>query len=68
RRAGDDARRAQCGLDPAHDGWYREFRRHGAGPHAGFGLGFERLVVYGCGLGNIRDASPDPRAPGSAEF
>lgn len=37
-------------------------------PHAGFGLGFERLVVYVCGLSNIRDAIPYPRAPGSAEF
>ncbi len=37
-------------------------------PHAGFGLGFERLVVYVCGLANIRDAIPYPRVPGSAEF
>jgi asparaginyl-tRNA synthetase len=63
-----DARMAQFGLDPAHYGWYRDFRRYGTVPHAGFGLGFERLVVYVCGLGNIRDAIPYPRAPGSAEF
>jgi len=63
-----DARMAQFGLDPAHYGWYRDFRRYGSVPHAGFGLGFERLVVYVCGLGNIRDAIPYPRAPGSAEF
>jgi len=63
-----DARMAQFGLDPAHYGWYRDFRRYGTVPHAGFGLGFERLVVYVCGLSNIRDALPYPRAPGQAEF
>ncbi|MFT3757171.1 MAG: asparagine--tRNA ligase [Pseudoxanthomonas sp.] len=63
-----DARMAQFGLDPAQYGWYRDFRRYGSVPHAGFGLGFERLVVYVCGLSNIRDAIPYPRAPGSAEF
>ena len=63
-----DARMGQFGLDPAHYQWYRDFRRYGSVPHAGFGLGFERLVVYVCGLGNIRDAIAYPRAPGSAEF
>ncbi|RZZ87681.1 asparagine--tRNA ligase [Pseudoxanthomonas winnipegensis] len=63
-----DARMAQFGLDPSHYGWYRDFRRYGTVPHAGFGLGFERLVVYVCGLSNIRDAIPYPRAPGNAEF
>ena len=63
-----DSRMAQFGLDPAHYDWYRDFRRYGTVPHAGFGLGFERLVVYVCGLSNIRDAIPYPRAPGSAEF
>jgi asparaginyl-tRNA synthetase len=63
-----DKRMAQFGLDPAHYGWYRDFRRYGTVPHAGFGLGFERLVVYVCGLSNIRDAIAYPRAPGSAEF
>ncbi|MCB1554053.1 MAG: asparagine--tRNA ligase [Xanthomonadales bacterium] len=63
-----DQRMAQFGLDPAHYGWYRDFRRYGTVPHAGFGLGFERLVVYVCGLANIRDAIPYPRAPGNAEF
>jgi asparaginyl-tRNA synthetase len=63
-----DARMAQFGLDPAHYGWYRDFRRYGTVPHAGFGLGFERLVVYTCGLANIRDAIPYPRAPGLATF
>ncbi|MCL1633734.1 asparagine--tRNA ligase [Luteimonas sp. SX5] len=63
-----DARMAQFGLDAEHYGWYRDFRRYGTVPHAGFGLGFERLVVYVCGLSNIRDAIPYPRAPGNAEF
>ena len=63
-----DTRMAQFGLDPAHYGWYRDFRRYGTVPHAGFGLGFERLVVYVCGLSNIRDSIPYPRAPGTAEF
>lgn len=63
-----DARMAALGLDPAHYQWYRDFRRYGTVPHAGFGLGFERLVVYVCGLSNIRDAIPYPRAPGLATF
>ena len=63
-----DSRMRQFGLDPAHYGWYRDFRRYGSVPHAGFGLGFERLVVYVCGLQNIRDAIPYPRAPGLATF
>jgi asparaginyl-tRNA synthetase len=63
-----DKRMAQFGLDPEHYGWYRDFRRYGSVPHAGFGLGFERLVVYVCGLSNIRDSIPYPRAPGNAEF
>lgn len=63
-----DQRMGQFGLDPAHYQWYRDFRRYGTVPHAGFGLGFERLVVYTCGLANIRDAIPYPRAPGLATF
>jgi len=63
-----DARMAQFGLDREHYGWYRDFRRYGSVPHAGFGLGFERLVVYVCGLSNIRDAIAYPRAPGNADF
>jgi asparaginyl-tRNA synthetase len=63
-----DKRMAQFGLDAEHYGWYRDFRRYGSVPHAGFGLGFERLVVYVCGLSNIRDALPYPRAPGQAEY
>jgi len=63
-----DRRIAQFGLDPRMYGWYRDFRRYGTVPHGGFGLGFERLICYVCGLANIRDAIPYPRAPGSAEF
>lgn len=63
-----DSRMRQFGLDPSHYEWYRDFRRYGSVPHAGFGLGFERLVVYVCGLQNIRDAIPYPRAPGLATF
>ncbi len=63
-----DRRMAQFGLDPANYQWYRDFRRYGSVPHAGFGLGFERLVVYVCGLSNIRDAIPYPRVPGWAAF
>ena len=63
-----DSRIAKFGLDPAHYQWYRDTRRYGTVPHAGFGLGFERLVVYVAGLSNIRDAIPFPRTPGHAEF
>ena len=63
-----DARMDQFGLDREHYSWYRDFRRYGTVPHAGFGLGFERLIVYVCGLTNIRDAIAYPRVPGSAEF
>ena len=63
-----DSRMVQFGLNPASYQWYRDLRRYGTVPHAGFGLGFERLIVYICGLANIRDAIPYPRVPGSAEF
>lgn len=63
-----DQRMRQFHIDPVSYAWYRDLRRYGTVPHAGFGLGFERLVVYVCGLGNIRDAIPYPRVPGSAEF
>ncbi|OMO59671.1 Aspartyl/Asparaginyl-tRNA synthetase, class IIb [Corchorus capsularis] len=48
--------------------WYLDLRRYGSVPHAGFGLGFERLVQFATGVENIRDAIPFPRTPGSAEF
>jgi asparaginyl-tRNA synthetase len=52
------------GLDPSAYGWYLDLRRYGSVPHAGFGLGFERLVQFCTGLPNIRDVIPYPRAPG----
>ena len=51
-----------------HLWWYRELRRYGTVPHAGFGLGFERLLNYVTGMENIRDVIPFPRSPGSAQF
>jgi asparaginyl-tRNA synthetase len=63
-----DARMRKMNLEPSHYNWYRDLRRYGSVPHAGFGLGFERLIVYLCGLANIRDAIPYPRVPGSAQF
>lgn len=51
-----------------HLWWYRDLRRYGTVPHAGFGLGFERLINYVTGMENIRDVIPFPRAPGSAQF
>ncbi|GER32780.1 asparagine--tRNA ligase [Striga asiatica] len=48
--------------------WYLDLRRYGSVPHAGFGLGFERLVQFATGIDNIRDAIPFPRAPGLADF
>lgn len=48
--------------------WYLDTRRFGSAPHAGFGLGFERLVLFASGMGNIRDVIPFPRTPKSAEF
>jgi len=48
--------------------WYRDLRRYGSVPHAGFGLGFERTLAYVTGLANVRDAIPFPRTPGSAKY
>ena len=48
--------------------WYRDLRRYGTVPHAGFGLGFERIIQFVTGMQNIRDVIPFPRAPGQAEF
>jgi len=59
--------RAQ-GLDPDDYWWYLDLRRFGSVPHAGFGLGFERIVQFMTGMANIRDVAPFPRAPGQAEF
>jgi asparaginyl-tRNA synthetase len=48
--------------------WYLELRKYGSAPHAGFGLGFERMLMYLTGMKNIRDVVPFPRTPGSADF
>jgi asparaginyl-tRNA synthetase len=63
-----DARMEETGLGKEHYGWYRDLRRYGTVPHAGFGLGFERTVAYVTGLSNVRDAIPFPRTPGSASY
>ena len=63
-----DSRFADCGIDPAHYGWYRDLRRYGTVPHAGFGLGFERTISYVTGMANVRDVIPFPRTPGSVDF
>jgi len=58
----------ECGLPEEDYWWYLDLRRFGSVPHAGFGLGFERLVQFVTGMANIRDVIPFPRVPGSAEF
>ncbi len=55
-------------LDPEAYWWYLDLRRYGTVPHAGFGLGLERTLLFLTGLGNIRDVIPFPRTPGNAEF
>ncbi len=61
-------RMAEAGLDEARYWWYLDLRRYGSVPHAGFGLGFERVVQFMTGMANIRDVIPFPRVPGHAEF
>jgi asparaginyl-tRNA synthetase len=56
------------GLDPEHYWWYLELRKFGSAPHAGFGLGFERLIQFVTGMNNIRDVIPFPRTPGNVSF
>ena len=63
-----DARMVEVGLDPSHYSWYRDLRRYGTVPHAGFGLGFERTISYITGLANVRDVIPFPRTPGNARY
>jgi asparaginyl-tRNA synthetase len=63
-----DRRMAELQLDPQHYWWYRDLRRYGTVPHAGFGLGLERTIIYATGMGNIRDVIPFPRTPGHAAF
>ncbi|MBQ6267825.1 MAG: asparagine--tRNA ligase [Clostridia bacterium] len=63
-----EARINELGLDPRDYDWYLDLRRYGGVKHSGFGLGFERLVMYLTGIANIRDVLPFPRTTGSAEF
>ncbi len=58
----------EMGLPQEPYTWYLDLRRHGSVPHAGFGLGFERLVQFMTGMANIRDVIPFPRVPGYAAF
>lgn len=61
-------RMSELGLDPDDYWWYLELRKYGGTKHAGFGLGFERLVMYLTGVSNIRDVLPFPRTVGNAQF
>jgi asparaginyl-tRNA synthetase len=63
-----EARITEVGFKPQDYGWYLDLRRFGTVPHAGFGLGFERMVQFASGMQNIRDVIPYPRTPGSVDF
>ncbi|MEG3042193.1 MAG: asparagine--tRNA ligase, partial [Clostridium sp.] len=62
------ARIKELGLNPEDYWWYLELRKFGGTKHAGFGLGFERMIMYVTGMSNIRDVIPFPRTTGTAEF
>ncbi|MCG7754939.1 amino acid--tRNA ligase-related protein, partial [Flavihumibacter cheonanensis] len=61
-------RMQEQGLNPNDYWWYLDLRRFGTVPHAGFGLGLERVLQFVTGMANIRDVIPFPRTPGNAEF
>ena len=63
-----DARLEEMGLNREDYSWYRDLRKYGSVPHSGFGLGFERLVAYVTGMGNVRDVIAFPRTKGSATY
>ncbi len=63
-----EARIRELGMKPEDYWWYCDLRRYGSCRHAGFGLGFERMVMYLTGISNIRDVLPHPRTVGSADF
>ena len=63
-----EGRIQELGMNPKDYWWYCDLRRYGSCKHAGFGLGFERLVMYLTGISNIRDVLPHPRTVGNAEF
>lgn len=58
----------EVGIEVEDMEWYLDTRRYGSAPHSGFGLGFERLILFVTGMGNIRDVIPFPRTPNNAEF
>jgi asparaginyl-tRNA synthetase len=58
-----DARIRELGMDPKDYWWYLDLRKYGGVKHAGYGLGFERMVMYATGVSNIRDVIPFPRTP-----
>ena len=62
------SRMTEMGIPHEEMDWYLDTRRFGSVPHSGFGLGFERLMIFVTGLGNIRDVIPFPRTPGNAEY
>lgn len=62
------ARIAEMGIDEKDVWWYLETRKFGTAPHSGFGLGFERLILFVTGMANIRDVIPFPRTPQNANF
>ncbi|MEN6407759.1 MAG: asparagine--tRNA ligase [Thermoguttaceae bacterium] len=63
-----ESRMKEQGLNPESYWWYLDLRRYGTVPHAGFGLGLERILLFITGMQNIRDVIPFPRTPGNAEF
>ena len=63
-----EGRIQELGMNPEDYWWYLDLRRYGGCKHAGFGLGFERMVMYLTGISNIRDVLPHPRTVGNAEF
>jgi len=63
-----EARMKDMGVDEKELWWYKDLRKYGTAVHSGFGLGFERLVLFATGMGNIRDVIPFPRTPQNAEF
>ena len=63
-----DRRMQDAGINPEELSWYRELRKYGGVKHAGFGLGFDRIIMYLTGMKNIRDVIPFPRTPRSALF
>jgi asparaginyl-tRNA synthetase len=62
------ARMTELGLSAEEYWWYLELRKFGGVPHSGFGLGFDRALMYVTGMTNIRDVQPFPRTPGHVEF